>query len=282
MTPTWVLDILAAVMLAVAAISAMRLMLARRSGAAPGDADVDVAHLLMGVAMAGSLVAALTTLPDDAWEVVFGVLTAWFAWCFYRESREQGARVLVDGHRAPHLVHSAAMVYMFVAVGATAAAGSGMGGMGSSSGAMPTLNAPVVAFIFTLLLAGYVVLGLDRLTGAAAHGHSVASLAAVPAGGALAGAAGPAGLLHASVAAAAPAAAVPGSGGQATARVGQASASHAPAGEATGAARLDAGRVHAAGTPLDTVRDLVLAPKMAAVCGIAMGITMAFMLVIMI
>ncbi len=64
MTPAWILDILAALMLVVAAVSAARLVTARpwASGedtAGPTCLDVDVAHLLMAIAMAGMLTASL-------------------------------------------------------------------------------------------------------------------------------------------------------------------------------------------------------------------------------
>ena len=73
MTPAWLLDIVAAVMLVVAALSAARLAAARpwQRGAVT---DTDVAHLLMSLAMAGMLTPALRTLPDAAWEVIFGLL----------------------------------------------------------------------------------------------------------------------------------------------------------------------------------------------------------------
>jgi len=62
--PAWLLDAFAAVMLLVAAVSATRLTIAARAGRLGGladpDADIDVSHLLMGIAMAGTLVAALT------------------------------------------------------------------------------------------------------------------------------------------------------------------------------------------------------------------------------
>ena len=173
MTPSWILDILAAIMLLVAATSAGRLVVGRAWAGSSGNADIDVAHLLMGIAMAGMLVASLSTLPNDVWDVIFAVLTGWFGWRVYRESRGEGARVLADGCHMPHLVHSAAMLYMFVAISAPAAAssGAGMSGMSGGSGStMPTLSAPVVAFIFAAWLIVYVVLDLDRLAGPG-HGH---------------------------------------------------------------------------------------------------------------
>ena len=89
MTPSWILDILAAIMLLVAATSAGRLVVGRAWAGSSGNADIDVAHLLMGIAMAGMLVASLSTLPNDVWDVIFAVLTGWFGWRVYRES---GAR----------------------------------------------------------------------------------------------------------------------------------------------------------------------------------------------
>ena len=76
----------------------------------------------MGIAMAGMLVTSLGTLPNAGWEMVFAVMTAWFGWCLGRESRGQGAGAPVRGHHAPHLVHSAAMLYTFAAL-----AGPGFG-----------------------------------------------------------------------------------------------------------------------------------------------------------
>jgi Domain of unknown function (DUF5134) len=264
MTPSWILDILAAVMLLVAAISAGRLVAARAWAWSAGDADIDVAHLLMGIAMAGMLVASLTTLPNGVWDAVFAVMTAWFGWRIYRESRREGARVLADGHRMPHLVHSAAMLYMFVALNAPAAAGGGgMSGMGGSGAAMSTLSVPVVAFIFALWLSIYVVLDLDRLSG---PGHAHGSYFAAPV---LAGAAAGTGSVNLAATAAAPA----GTG---------ASVAAAP-GQTVGGSHPDGGREPVATTsPSGSARALLFSPQAAAACRIAMGVTMAFMLIIMI
>ena len=143
MIPAWILDIFAAVMLVVAAVSAARLVAARpwRPGAVV--LDTDVAHLLMAIAMAGMLVGSLRTLPDGAWEVVFGVLTAWFGYRVVRDARASGVRALAGGHCAPHLVHSAAMLYMFLALAAPAAGGAD-GRHGRVRDADPGLSHPGV------------------------------------------------------------------------------------------------------------------------------------------
>ena len=129
MTPDWILDIFAAIMLVVAAVSAARLVAARPWQPGAVVTDTDISHLLMGIAMAGMLAASLTTLPNGAWVVVFAVLAAWFGYRVVRDYQASGARALAVGHCAPHLVHSAAMVYMFAAITAPAAGGGGMGGM---------------------------------------------------------------------------------------------------------------------------------------------------------
>ena len=234
------------------------------------DADIDGAHVLMGIAMAGMLVASLATLPNSVWTVIFAVMTAWFAWCVYRESRGRGIRVLVDSHHSPHLVHSAAMVYMFAAITTPAAAshGSGMAGMGGASGGMPTLAVPGLAFIFALVLAGYAVMDLDRLSGPAPHGSYLATAGAAPAGAALAGAAAGSGTVSPGPSSAAT---IRPEGGVATLPEQAASPAQA-AGTGAGAPG------HGGGS----VRDLLLNPRTAAGCRIAMGVTMAFMLIIMI
>src|SRR5580704_15367689 len=115
MTPTWILDILAVLMLVVAAVSAARLGLARpwRKGAVV--TDTDVSHLFMGIAMAGMLASGLTTLPNAAWEVIFALLAAWSDYRVVSDARSNGARPLAGGHCAQDMVHSAAMLYMFLA-----------------------------------------------------------------------------------------------------------------------------------------------------------------------
>ena len=163
MTPGWILDAFAAIMLVVAAVSAARLVAARPWQRGAVVTDTDISHLLMGIAMAGRLASSLTTLPNDAWIAVFAVLTAWLGYRVTRDYRANGARALAVGHCAPHLAHSAAMVYMFAAITAPVAGGGGMGGMGGMSG-MSALRVPTLAFLFALTLAGYTIWDLDQLS----------------------------------------------------------------------------------------------------------------------
>jgi hypothetical protein len=263
MIPSWILDIFAAIMLAVAAVSAARLVAARplRHGARGAAlADIDVAHLLMAIAMAGQLAAGLQTLPNGAWEVIFAAMTLWFAYRVLRDAQVSGVRALAGGHCAPHLIHAGAMLYMFVAVSAPAAHGSGgMGGMGGGLSGMGTLSLPFLAFLFALVLVGYSIWDLDQLSGPGATGHySLAAARMAPTGPVLAGVGA-------------------GAGPGATAPVAVAE----PVSPAVVAETAEeAPVVPPASAPADGTG--VLAPWVATSCRIAMGITMAFMLVIMI
>jgi Domain of unknown function (DUF5134) len=268
MTPAWILDLLAAVMLAVAAVSAARLVAAQPWR--PGGAvyDTDVAHLLMSIAMAGMFTSSLTTLPDTAWEVVFGLMTAWFLVRVVLDTQVSGVRALAGGHCAPHLVHSAAMLYMFLAMSAPAAGSGGMGGMAgmaAGSGSM-TLRHPTLAFIFALILAGYTIWDLDQLSGRR-YSRATAQVS-------LAGAVAPAGpgpAVADSAFAALPGsrAAVAGPGDDRAVAPGRGARTSAAAGT-SGAAET---RGQAAGR-------FLLSPAVTVGCRITMGVAMAFLLII--
>jgi hypothetical protein len=255
MVPAWILDIFAALMLLVAAVSAARLVTAGRRRTGPGTADIDVAHLLMAIAMAGTLTAALTTLPDTAWEIIFGLTTAWFAWRVWRDASATGVRALVGGHCAPHLVHSGAMLYMFLAATAPAG-GAGMDGMGGSGSAMRTLGYPTLAFVLALILAGYSVWDLDQLSG---RRYSLAAAAAslVPSGMPAMAAAESAAIMF---------------------------TGPPPAGDQAPMEASSAGEAVPGGTSgrRFALPGVLMSPGITVGCRIVMGVTMAFMLVIMI
>jgi hypothetical protein len=141
MPPAWILDAFAAVMLTVAAVSAARVAAARPWRRGGTVADTDIAHLLMAIAMTGMLTGSLRTIPVVAWESALSVLMAWFVFRAARDVRAGGLRALP----AAHLVHCAAMLYMFLAA------------------AQPS-RYPALAFAFALALAGYAVWDLDRLS----------------------------------------------------------------------------------------------------------------------
>ena len=250
-TPAGILGIFAAIMILVAEVSAGQLVVARAWTRRGGtDADIAVSYLLMGIAMAGILVPGLSTLPNAVWEVVFAVMTAWFAWCLWRESRGRGAGAVAHGHYVPHLVQSAAMLYVFAALPGLSVEGSGVsvsgtGGMsgmgGGSSGGTPTLHASTLALIFALLLIAFTVRDLDR---PGVDGYfRVVGRRSVPAGSALAAAAA------------------------------------GPVPCATDSADA-AGR--SAAIPALTAERLLLSPAVAKGCQVAIDVTMAFILIVII
>jgi hypothetical protein len=263
--PAWLLDSFAGVMLVVAAVSAARLAITWQAGSRrpDPDADIDLSHLLMGIAMAGTLAASLSTLPSRAWEFIFAALTMWFAYRVTREYRAgRGLRALVSEHHAPHLLHSAAMLYMFLALRLASghAGSSAMAGMTAAGG--QALRLPTLALLFAFLLCGYVVADLDRLP-APRWLHSTTTPALAFAGPAALATAG------APAAATAPAPRAPGLPAS-PATSPNPEASPAPAAPAAPAA------------PGAPGLGRLLSPGVARGCRIAMGVTMAFMLIIMI
>jgi hypothetical protein len=263
MPPAWILDIFAALMLAVAAVSVARLVAARPWQPGAVITDTDISHLLMGIAMAGMLAAGLTTLPNTAWEVIFGVLTVWFGYRVVRDARANGTRALAGGHCAPHLVHSGAMLYMFLALTTTAATpGSGMSGMGGS--AMQMLRYPTLAFVFALILIGYTIWDLDQLS-TLRHGLTAA----------VAGATSPvlAGVAAGALGTEAMTASFSGAGaGGGT--VGDSAPRSAGASNLAACAPPGNGR--------SGVTGVLASPAIVVGCRIAMGVTMALMLFVMI
>jgi uncharacterized protein DUF5134 len=252
MTPAWILDIFAAIMLVVAAVSAARLVAARPWQRGAVVTDTDISHLLMGIAMAGMLASSLTTLPNNAWVAVFAVLIVWFGYRVVRDYQASGARALAVGHCAPHLVHSAAMVYMFAALAAPAA-GGGMGGM---SGGMSTLHVPTLAFLFAFILIGYTIWDLDQLSSLRRGVAMAAVFAATPAlAGASAGAVGT------------------GAAAQFGAGAAAADSPAGPGGSARGGT---------AGSGRSWLMAALDAPGIVVGCRITMGVTMALMLFLMI
>ena len=244
-SPSWLGYLLAASMIVTAVYCVSRLAVAglRRR---PTEPAVDIVHVLMGVAMAGMLVPRLSTLPDGAWEATFGAAVAWFGWHAVRAYRAGGTGGR-PAHQLPHLLASGAMLYMFLAV-TPARTGPPVTAIAMAGGPAGTARFPVLALALALALFGYVMWITDRLA-------SVPAVAAI--GLALAGA-GPA---------------RPGSGWP-----GQMTAAAAPAGDAD-AAPWPAHRA-GAGRP-GPRRGVPLSPRLAACCEIVMGITMGYMLIVM-
>jgi hypothetical protein len=243
--PSWLAAAFAAVMIITAIYCASRLAASRLWRRATA-VDADAVHVVMGAAMAGMLLPRLNPLPDRSWEAVFGVAAAWFAVQAIRNLRGHATGGWRSPHPVPHLVESAAMIYMAMAVPGRLPGGPGqrmpMPGMGGGyTGAAGSFQ--VLAVVLALFMAGYVLWTADQLTSRAR-----ATTAAPTRGAALHPAKIP-------ITTGAPAAAgTP----QAAAPPNAASTGHADP----------------AGSP-------PLAPQLAACYKIAMGITMGYMLIMM-
>lgn len=141
--PAWLNNIFAALMLGVAGYALVRVILAARRRRATRY-DVDVAHVPMGLAMAGMFAPRLNILPWWAWGILFGLLTGYFL-----------VRTLVRGTRErylPHTAHSGAMLYMVLAAPVL---------VGPAADGNPRL--PTVALVLMLYMVGYTVLLTQRL-----------------------------------------------------------------------------------------------------------------------
>ncbi len=251
---SWLSDILAGVMILTTLYCVGRTVLARAKRR-PAEHDVDVVHALMGVAMAGMLVASLKTLPAGAWAVVFAAAGAWYVVQIAQSYRASGASAGQQSesaahrhHHLPHLAMCCAMVYMLLAVPAvmrvSSGADGGMGMGGSSAGS----RFPLLALVLTLTLVGFAVWDTDRLSRLPQLAPARATAVRVEAGLAMARA--------------------------------NAFTSSAP-GLKTGAAATDPTAVTVAQGRSGGLAGVPVAPRLALCCQIAMGATMAYMLVLM-
>jgi hypothetical protein len=156
--PGWLNDIFAALMLTVALYSVGRLV-ASRAWSRPIHRDVDVAHVLMGTAMAGMLVSDLNPIPTGVWELVFSALAVWFVWRCYQFVVNPGGETYYHEHvhrlsrRVIHLVMSLAMLYMYLAAAAPSEATSGGSmAMGAATGTTADFALLPAGFILALIV----------------------------------------------------------------------------------------------------------------------------------
>jgi len=178
--PSWLAGGFAGLMLATAGYCAGRLVAARVQRR-PAERDVDLVHMLMGVALAGMLVPRIGLRPAGLWTAlwaaVFAAAAGWFAWraglAWWLARRPAPPA----GHYLPHLIMSGAMIYVLLAAGhgaAGSAPGAAMGGTGA--------RFPVLAIAAAQFMAGYVLWAAGRLPALAPvrDWQSAAPASAVP------------------------------------------------------------------------------------------------------
>ncbi len=163
--PSWLADFFAVVMLMVAVDGGGRLV-ASRLWSRPTRVDVDIVHVLMGVAMAGMFVRAIDPLPARLWEVVFSAVAVWFPWrCLVKATGDNVTRLVVHSHAASHYpthgVMALAMLYMYFGnpTEARAAAGATTMTSGASGATADFVGLPL---LFLVLLLASSVWELDR------------------------------------------------------------------------------------------------------------------------
>jgi hypothetical protein len=165
--PSWLNDFFAGIMLVVAAFSVGRLIVAR-VWSRPTHVDVDVAHVLMGVAMAGMFDSAINPVPSGVWETAFAGLSLWFVWRCYQFVIDPGTETQYDDHvhrlsrRLIHLVMSLAMVYAYSAA-ATPEGASTSGGMAMSGATGTTADFVGIPLLFLVALLVSAIWELDGI-----------------------------------------------------------------------------------------------------------------------
>jgi hypothetical protein len=141
-------DLLAALMLAVGAYCVGRLVVSfaphRKT-----QRDADVVHTVMGVSMAGMLMPSLAAGPTGLWVLVFCASTLWFGWRVVRDS-DHAAAGRQFGQHLPHLLMSAAMVYVLIVAewtGPMRGAAFGMGTAGLNAARWPLVTVLIAALL---------------------------------------------------------------------------------------------------------------------------------------
>lgn len=144
-TPSWLYYLFGGAMLAVAAYSTAQLVVSVRLRD-PAGRDVDLAHLLMGVTMAGMFVPAWAFGPSWLWELAFFALLVWFVTRTAVSVQRFGLHV---PHEGIHAAMSLAMVLMYLyPMGASGVASMSMSGSSSSHGILDPGIGLILAFVF--------------------------------------------------------------------------------------------------------------------------------------
>lgn len=179
-TPSWLYYLFAVAMLAVAAYGACLLAISFRLHD-PAGRDIDIAHLFMGVAMAGMFVAHWAFWPSGFWELVFFLLMIWFLFRSAQSIQRWGLHV---PHEAIHSAMSFAMLMMYWFPMSSSPTAMSMSMTSSSHGVLD----PGIGFLLAFLFFGSAIFTLaSPIKGVSHHGsHARArtrTLVAVGAGG---------------------------------------------------------------------------------------------------
>lgn len=175
MGPEWLAIFFGIVMLVASAYAVFRCVFAWATGRAT-DYGVEVCHALMGISMAGMLIPALHIVQPGVsivmWIIISALVTVWFVVSVLRDSVTRHAERQYTGrmlHHLPHIVLSAAMVYMLVVLALSESAtfhtdsshSAGSNGMAMQS-SMHIVQGASLDLVFALFMIGYLVILIDR------------------------------------------------------------------------------------------------------------------------
>jgi Domain of unknown function (DUF5134) len=164
--PSWLYYLFAVAMLAVAAYGACLLAISFSLND-PLGRDIDIAHLFMGVAMAGMFVADWAFWPSGFWELVFFLLMVWFIFRSIQSIQLFGLHV---PHQGIHAAMSFAMLMMYWFPMGSSTTGMSMS-MSSSSHAILD---PGIGLLLAFLFFGSAIFTLASPNkGASHHGTHV-------------------------------------------------------------------------------------------------------------
>jgi hypothetical protein len=168
-TPAWLYYLFGLLMLTVAAYGLALLLVSVPTRQFVGR-DVDIAHIFMGVSMAGMFVGRWAFGPSAIWELIFAALLIWFVARTLQSIQRWGLHL---PHEAVHAVMSLAMLLMYwYPVGASGVGAPTAMAMSASS-TTARLDPGVGLLLAVLLLASAVFTLASPAKGASHHGTHV-------------------------------------------------------------------------------------------------------------
>ena len=177
-TPSWLYYLFAVAMLAVAAYCLVLLAVSIASRRTAGW-DVDIAHIFMGVAMAGMFVADWAFGPSAIWELIFTVLLVWFL-------VQSVQSVIAFGiHLTHYLIHAVMSFAMLLMYEFPAGANSEAMSMSTAASSSARIDPGLSLLLAFVLLASAVFTLASPKKGASHHGTHVRVYAMSGAGGAV-------------------------------------------------------------------------------------------------
>jgi hypothetical protein len=142
-TPPWLYYLFGALMLTVAAYCSSLLILGLITDR-PAGRDVEISHLLMGVAMAGMFVRVWSFGPSAIWELAFSLLMIWFLVASVQSVQRYGLHL---PHASIHALMNFAMLLMYWFPAGASPSGSMSMSAASSGGRLDPGLALVLAFV---------------------------------------------------------------------------------------------------------------------------------------